>query len=87
MKSKAKVMKSRTTPEDSVVDVGIAVSSGPVLADVSRRGFLRAGGMAAAVMIVRPHVLGGPAHTAPSDRVNVAIMGAGRRGRQNVREL
>ena len=87
MKSKAKVMKSRTTPENLVVDARVAVANEPAIADVSRRGFLKTGGMAAAAMIVQPHVLGGPAHTAPSDRVNVAIIGAGGRGRQNVREL
>lgn len=85
MKSKAKVMKSRTTPENLVVDARVAVANEPAIADVSRRGFLKTGGMAAAAMIVQPHVLGGPAHTAPSDRVNVAIIGAGGRGRQNVR--
>lgn len=53
----------------------------------SRRHFLKAGGAATAAMIVQPHVLGGPAHTAPSDRVNVALVGAGGRGLQNAREL
>jgi len=53
----------------------------------SRRDFLKAGGVATAVMVVQPHVLGGPAHTAPSDRVNVALVGAGGRGLQNAREL
>ena len=42
--------------------------------------------MTAATFVPR-HVLGGPKHVAPSDRVNVALVGAGGRGRQNAREL
>ena len=53
----------------------------------SRRRFLQVGGAAAAAMVVQPHVLGGPAHTARSDRVHVALVGAGGRGLQNAREL
>ena len=52
-----------------------------------RRDFLKMGTIAAAVTIVQPHVLGGPLHVAPSDRVNVALIGAGGRGLQNAREL
>ena len=80
-------MNSRITRADSVVEFGAAASNDLAIANGSRRRFLKTGGMAAAAMIVQPHVLGGPAHTAPSDRVNVALVGAGGRGRQNVREL
>ena len=52
-----------------------------------RRGFLKAGSSVLAATIVPRHVLGGPNHVAPSDRVNVALVGAGGRGRQNAREL
>jgi predicted dehydrogenase len=41
----------------------------------------------ASITIVPRHVLGGPSQTAPSDRVNVALVGAGGRGLQNAREL
>ncbi len=37
--------------------------------------------------IVPRHVLGGPGYIAPSDRVNVALIGAGGQGRTNCREL
>src|SRR4026207_2525459 len=40
---------------------------------------------AAAVTIVPRHVLGGQAFVAPSDKVNVAIIGAGGQGRTNAR--
>ncbi|HTK78669.1 MAG TPA: Gfo/Idh/MocA family oxidoreductase [Gemmataceae bacterium] len=55
---------------------------------LSRRQFLRAGAAAAGVFTIVPrHVLGGPGHLAPSDKVNVAVIGVGGRGRENVREL
>ncbi len=54
----------------------------------SRRKFLKSSAAAAAsVSIVPRHVLGGSGHTAPSDQVNVAIIGAGGRGFQNAKEL
>ncbi len=52
-----------------------------------RRAFLRTGTTIAAATIVAPHVLGGRRHVAPSDRVHVALVGAGGRGLQNAREL
>ncbi len=42
---------------------------------------------AAAVTILPRHVLGGPRFVAPSDKVNVAIVGVGGQGRTNVRAL
>src|SRR5437764_8986819 len=54
----------------------------------SRREFLQAGAAAAAVFTIVPrHVLGGRGFVAPSDKVNVALIGAGGRGRENVQEL
>ncbi len=54
----------------------------------TRRDFLKRSslGLAAATIVPR-HVLGGPGHVAPSDRVHVALVGAGGRGFQNAREL
>ena len=52
-----------------------------------RRDFLRTTTLASAVTIVAPHVLGGPRYTAPSDMINVAVVGVGGRGTQNMREL
>lgn len=55
---------------------------------VSRRMFLNsAAKVAAGFMIVPSHVLGGPNHIAPSDQVQVGVVGVGGRGRKNVIEL
>jgi predicted dehydrogenase len=54
----------------------------------SRREFLRAGAAAAATFTIVPrHVLGGRGFVAPSDKVNVALVGAGGQGRTNARAL
>ena len=59
---------------------------------VSRRDFLLTGAAAAASLsascaIVPRHVVGGRGHVAPSDKVNIALVGAGGQGRTNVRAL
>ena len=53
----------------------------------SRRRFVATASAAAAVTIVPRHVLGGPRFVAPSDKVNVALIGAGGQGQSNVRSL
>jgi predicted dehydrogenase len=53
----------------------------------SRRQFMTTAGAAAAVTILPRRVLGGPRFVAPSDKVNVAIIGVGGQGRSNVRAL
>jgi predicted dehydrogenase len=53
----------------------------------TRREFLAATSAAAAFTILPRHVLGGPQTVAPSDKVNVAIIGAGGQGRTNARAL
>jgi predicted dehydrogenase len=53
----------------------------------TRRQFLQASAIIGAATIVPRHVLGGPKYVAPSDRVNVALIGAGGRGLQNAQEL
>jgi len=56
--------------------------------DSSRRRFMiNATTAAAAVTIVPRHVLGGPGFVAPSDKVNVGIIGVGGQGRTNLRSL
>jgi predicted dehydrogenase len=51
----------------------------------SRREFLTTTGTAAAAFTIVPrHVLGGPGYQAPSDMVNVAGIGVGARGAQNI---
>src|SRR5262249_9539960 len=42
---------------------------------------------AACFTIVPRHVLGGAKFVAPSDKVNIALIGAGGRGRENLHEL
>src|SRR5262249_17249268 len=53
----------------------------------TRRQFLHASAAAAAFTIVPRHVLGGPNFVSPSEKVNIAIIGAGGQGRTNVRAL
>jgi predicted dehydrogenase len=53
----------------------------------SRRKLLKAGLGAAVFTIVPRHVLGGRGYVAPSDKVNIALVGAGGQGRTNTREL
>src|SRR5438105_14365105 len=54
----------------------------------SRREFLKASAVAATVFTIVPrHVLGGRGYVAPSDKVNVALIGAGGRGRENTHDL
>lgn len=56
--------------------------------EVTRRDFIRASTLSAAgLMIVPRHVLGGQGFVAPSDKVNVGIIGAGGKGRQNTAKL
>ncbi len=53
--------------------------------DFSRREFLTTTGTAAAAFTIVPrHVLGGPGYQAPSDMVNVAGIGVGARGAQDI---
>ncbi len=57
-------------------------------ADLSRRHFVTTAATAAAAVTILPrHVLGGPGFVAPSDKVNVAIIGVGGQGRTNLRNL
>lgn len=52
-----------------------------------RRQVLQGIASLGAATVVAPHVLGGPQHVAPSDKVNVALVGAGGRGLKNAEEL
>lgn len=53
----------------------------------TRRLFLQSSAAAAAAMIVPRHVLGGPKFVPPSEKVLIALVGAGGQGRTNVRAL
>ena len=53
----------------------------PTSMPVSRRQFIGlSAASTAAFMIVPRHVLGGPGYRAPSDTVNIAVVGAGGKG-------
>ncbi len=57
---------------------------------LKRRSFLQksiAGTALAGIMTVPRHVLGGPGHTPPSEKVNVAGVGVGNRGWVVIREM
>lgn len=51
----------------------------------SRRNFIKQGAIASSIFIVPRHVLGGPGFTAPSDQLNLAAIGAGGKGRSDIR--
>lgn len=54
--------------------------------DQSRRKFLKTSGLAAAgITIVPRYVLGGKGYIAPSDKLNIAVIGAGGRGSSHVK--
>ena len=54
----------------------------------SRRRFLQSAAATAATLTIVPrHVLGGPRYVAPSDKVNIALVGAGGQGRTNLHQL
>ncbi len=52
-----------------------------------RRQFLASTAAATVAAVVPRHVLGGPKSVPPSEKVNVALIGAGGQGRTNVRNL
>ena len=45
---------------------------------------MMAAAAAASFMIIPRHVLGGKGFTAPSDKVNVGLVGAGGKGKENI---
>jgi predicted dehydrogenase len=61
--------------------------SGKKTVQAGRREFMMTAATAAAATILPRHVLGGPGFVAPSDKVNVALIGAGGQGRTNTRSL
>ena len=55
--------------------------------NINRRKFIGTAAAAGAFTIVAPHVLGGPNHIAPSDKVTVANIGCGTQGIREMSEL
>lgn len=51
----------------------------------SRRSFLKNSALASSFFIVPRHVLGGPGFLAPSDQLNLAAIGAGGKGRSDIK--
>ncbi|MHC4728059.1 MAG: Gfo/Idh/MocA family protein, partial [Planctomycetota bacterium] len=62
-------------------------NSGNMIKRISRRDFLSGAATATAFTIVPRHVLGGNRYTAPSGKVNVAIIGTGGQGIVNMKQL
>src|SRR5690606_37835196 len=54
---------------------------------LTRRQFVSASATATAAMLVPRHVLGGPGYVAPSDKLNIAIVGAGGMGKENAEKM
>src|ERR1041385_1128772 len=54
---------------------------------ITRRKFVAGTGAAAAAMIVPRHVLGGPGYTAPSEKLNIAVVGCGGQGMSDAAEV
>jgi predicted dehydrogenase len=53
-----------------------------------RRDFVKAAALSGAGMMIVPrHVIGGPGFTPPSDKVNLGIIGAGGKGKQNAQDF
>ncbi|NHF59251.1 Gfo/Idh/MocA family oxidoreductase [Flavobacteriaceae bacterium TP-CH-4] len=50
----------------------------------SRRSFIKKGALATSIFIVPRHVLGGVGYLAPSDRLNLAAIGAGGKGSSDI---
>ena len=59
----------------------------PGVKKISRRQLLHNAAAATAFTIVPRHVLGGPGQIAPSEKVNVAIIGTGGQGIVNMKQL
>ena len=55
--------------------------------EVSRRDFLKRAGAVAPFMVVPSYVLGGKGKTPPSEKLNLAFIGAGGRGASDLEEL
>ncbi len=51
----------------------------------TRRSFIKKGALASSIFIVPRHVLGGAGYLAPSDRLNLAAIGAGGKGASDIR--
>ena len=51
----------------------------------SRRSFIKKAALGTSLFIVPRHVLGGVGYTAPSDQLNLAAIGAGGKGRSDIR--
>ncbi len=75
-------MSRNRTADQNQKEASISVTGG-----WSRRDFLRRGGAATGLVILPRHVLGGRGYVAPSDTVNLAIIGTGGQGVVNIRGL
>ena len=83
MSDKSKIENETPAPASAA-----ATGDDPAGVRISRRNFLAGTALAATgLMIVPRHVLGGTGFTAPSDRLNIAGIGVGGMGGQNILAL
>lgn len=54
---------------------------------LSRRKFLQTAGVITAATIVPRHILGGPGFTPPSEKLNIAVIGTGGRGKRLIKGI
>ena len=54
-------------------------------AKINRRSFVKKSALASSIFIVPRHVLGGPGFISPSDRLNIAAIGAGGKGISDIK--
>ena len=62
-------------------------SDQPKKQNVTRRDFMKASAAVSAFTFLPRHVFGGRGYVAPSEKVNIAIVGAGGQGRTNTKGL
>ena len=65
----------------------LSAEAGSTEAKLPRRNLLKAAVGASVFMIVPRHVLGGPAYVAPSDKINIAAVGASGKGTSDIQAL
>lgn len=80
-------MKNKTTADRSTDALSTDTSTETASEKKSRRQFIKQAGALSGIMIVPRAVLGGENHVAPSDRLNIAAVGAGGKGRSDIESV
>lgn len=59
-----------------------------LLSKLSRRGFINTSALTVAgIIIISSHAVAGLGYTAPSDKLNIAVIGVGGKGKTNLRHM